>query len=522
MRSYKRLIALLLAAMAILSLAGCGAEKNEEPAPSAGTDITPPVESAPVETSAPDDETPEPDREMDVIVQTGVGKTMPWGAYSEDTFSLLVYEKLIDKDPMSGEIRGVLAQDWQMSEDSLSCSFTIREGAKFSDGTPCNAEAIKEYFDYVSVIRTFENCYVSSWEAVDGNFILHFSEAHYDTVDKLCDYAPAIGSAAAFKEHGHNSLEALIGTGPYMCTSVEDGRASFEANPEYPLDENMPLCVNVAQLHMEDAVKALEEGRADAVCFGSSDYYSYVKTLQSGDWNGTVENIETGAVNGVWLDPLYCSAFESEKVRLAMAKLIDFEAINEELYGGRGRVADSIWAREHESYVQAQNIGYDPEAGLALLADAGIAPEDIEFKVYSELGIYGCIIEQLAQAGIKVIVEEPDPIFDSNLYTEDGIKNGNGLFVSPDIWTYVLDESAFIFGKYLQYMHTTPVMAEVNAVYEKLLGAKTVDEAMECSRELTKLVQDECYFIGGIETVSYLAVADGVDVEMVKELLDLR
>ncbi|MBR6812577.1 MAG: hypothetical protein IKM51_04300 [Oscillospiraceae bacterium] len=517
---YKRLFAMLFAAVTVLNLAGCGKDKIDEPIqPDLQVESTPAPEAS---TPEPAPETPVPDRKLDIVILSSVGMVSPWDAYLYDPFSLLVYEKLIEKDPITGQIRGVLAQDWQMSEDGLSCSFTIREDAKFSDGTICDAEAIKEYFDYVAVIRTFENFYVSSWEAVDGKFVLHFTEAHYDTEDKLCNYAPAIGSAQAFEEHGHNSLKALIGTGPYVCTEAEEGRASFEANPEYPLGDDMPFYVNVSQLHPEDAVKALEEGRADAVYFGSSDVYRYVKTLQSGDWNGTVENIETGSVNGVWLDPLYCSAFESEKVRLAMAKLIDFEAINEELYGGSGRVATGIWAKEHKSYVQAQNIGFDPEAALALLAEAGVDPEDIEFKVYSEQGFYGCIIEQLAQAGITVTVEEPDPIFDSHLYTEDGIKIGNGLFVSPDIWTDILDESSVLygfFGKYLQYMHTTPVMAEVKAVYEKLLGAKTMDEAMEYSRELTKLVQDECYFIGGIETVSYLAVADGADVDTVKALI---
>ncbi len=58
MKTYKRIIALLLAAVAILSLTGCGAKKSEEPAPSAGTDAL--AENA---TPAPSPEaanTPEP------------------------------------------------------------------------------------------------------------------------------------------------------------------------------------------------------------------------------------------------------------------------------------------------------------------------------------------------------------------------------------------------------------------------------------------------------------------------------
>ena len=60
MKTYKRIIALLLAAAAILSLAGCGKNKTDEPAPSAGADTAPPVERTPVETGAPNEETSEP------------------------------------------------------------------------------------------------------------------------------------------------------------------------------------------------------------------------------------------------------------------------------------------------------------------------------------------------------------------------------------------------------------------------------------------------------------------------------
>ena len=48
------------------------------------------------------------------------------------------------------KVRNVLAESYTVSKDGLSYTFKLREGVKFHDGTPFNAEAVKANLDRVT------------------------------------------------------------------------------------------------------------------------------------------------------------------------------------------------------------------------------------------------------------------------------------------------------------------------------------------------------------------------------------
>ena len=58
-----------------------------------------------------------------------------------------VYEGLTRYKSGTLEVEPALATDWQVSEDGTEYTFTLREGVKFHDGSPFNAEAVKFNFD---------------------------------------------------------------------------------------------------------------------------------------------------------------------------------------------------------------------------------------------------------------------------------------------------------------------------------------------------------------------------------------
>jgi len=55
----------------------------------------------------------------------------------------VVYETLVRYDPATGEVRPVLAESWESSEDGTVWTFRLRRGVVFHDGTPFNATAVK-------------------------------------------------------------------------------------------------------------------------------------------------------------------------------------------------------------------------------------------------------------------------------------------------------------------------------------------------------------------------------------------
>src|SRR3982751_7092425 len=56
-------------------------------------------------------------------------------AYISRTFGYMVFDTLFAKDS-KGEIKPQMVQDWKVSADGLTYSFTLRDGLKWHDGQP--------------------------------------------------------------------------------------------------------------------------------------------------------------------------------------------------------------------------------------------------------------------------------------------------------------------------------------------------------------------------------------------------
>ena len=48
----------------------------------------------------------------------------------------------------NGSIKPWLATSWTVSKDGLTYTFTLKPGVKFTDGTPLNAQAVVDNFNY--------------------------------------------------------------------------------------------------------------------------------------------------------------------------------------------------------------------------------------------------------------------------------------------------------------------------------------------------------------------------------------
>src|SRR5262245_304735 len=58
-----------------------------------------------------------------------------------------VYEGLVEYEPGSTKIVGLLAKSWEISDDGLTYTFHLVDGVKFHDGTPFNAAAVIKAFE---------------------------------------------------------------------------------------------------------------------------------------------------------------------------------------------------------------------------------------------------------------------------------------------------------------------------------------------------------------------------------------
>ena len=153
-----------------------------------------------------------------------------------------VLETLTVVDPATGEIRPGLATSWEASDDGREITFKLRQGVKFHDGTPFNAEAVKFNFD-----RTMSLPPKAAWQYMGGEKFkeaqvideytvkMVFNEPYAGLLVMLSDGALGIDSPAGVEQYGDEyGVKGLVGTGPFMWVEwVKDDHMTFVRNPDY-------------------------------------------------------------------------------------------------------------------------------------------------------------------------------------------------------------------------------------------------------------------------------------------------
>ena len=264
----KRIVSLLLVLVMILTMAACGG--NGTTATEAGSNEqndSPAVNSGDSETTPPAEELAD---EQVFYYYTGTEPSTlnPWmnSAGDASIISAAIHEPML-RPSLEGEgwLPG-LCSDYQMSDDSKVHTLTLREGAKWQDGTDITIDDI-----YNSYLRVLDAEYGSS-RAYQYFDILN-AEAYYNgeaTVDELgikviddhtiefttenpCDFfvdmmtsdgfAPI--QTAAGDEYGElygTDVDKLVASGPFKMTEwVHNNSIVLEKNENYWDAENVIL-----------------------------------------------------------------------------------------------------------------------------------------------------------------------------------------------------------------------------------------------------------------------------------------
>ncbi len=184
-----------------------------------------------------------------VVGQIAEPKSMdPQVVTAVNDFRILVnvYDGLLRYKTGTLEVEPALAESWEISADGLIYTFKLRDGVRFHDGTPFNAEAVKFTFDrMLDESHPFHDT---------GPFPLSFffsSVASTDVVDDLTvrftlsePYAPFLSNLAyppglivsptAVETHGAEYGRNPSGTGPFLFSVWESNRqVALERNTNY-------------------------------------------------------------------------------------------------------------------------------------------------------------------------------------------------------------------------------------------------------------------------------------------------
>lgn len=145
----------------------------------------------------------------------------------------MVYEPLV-RYSASGTLEPWLATAWQVSQDGKTYTFTLRDGVRFSDGTPFDAAAAKANLDavlanpqrhrWMELVSTLDHV-----EATDRLTLrLVLKHPYYPTLMELAQVRP-LRFASPQAKPGQ-----AVGTGPWMRVESRLGEFDrFARNPNY-------------------------------------------------------------------------------------------------------------------------------------------------------------------------------------------------------------------------------------------------------------------------------------------------
>ena len=279
----------------------------------------------------------------------------------------LTYDLLVGFGPNIEPMPG-FAESWERAPDGNSWTFKIREGMKWSDGTPATAQdACFSYQINLDAIAAEENiglgyidpgvtdAGITKVECPDDTTMIITSSDASDRI--LQNYVPIlpkhIWGDKTYKEIGEDQFNApLVGTGPYQVAEWKTGEyIRFVRNENYWGEQGAADEVIIQFFGTADTmVQALQAGEIDYAGRINADQYDALQGVENiatvaGTANGWTElgfnAYGTGTGNTIEGGGPSTKALQDPAFRDALGYAIDKDEMLERIAGGYGDVGNT-------------------------------------------------------------------------------------------------------------------------------------------------------------------------------------
>jgi oligopeptide transport system substrate-binding protein len=346
-------------------------------------------------------------------------------------------------DPANPELKGLVAESWEPNEDATEWVFKIKEGMRFSDGTPVLPSSFVRAWergsdpDFAGDYSYLFNFFEGGAEKLDGSAetisgIEADDEAMTLTTRLSAPYAnwPTVAGFQLFypmpeaieevadQNDWENGL--MIGNGPFK---LESPRTTEEVvlvkNEEWGGDQDgetwpdrLDKITMRVQADPDTAYNAFEAGEA------------HNATIPPGRWgdasrdhaNTIRQALGTRYFEIKWDDPVVGGP-ENVKLREAIMLAVNREEISEAVYDGTNDVATSVIPPGVPGYTEGicEFCTYDPDGARAALAEWEAAgntqTEPIRIQLNADAGhepVVQVIVDNLNEVGIEAEAEPLD------------------------------------------------------------------------------------------------------------------
>lgn len=392
--------------------------------------------------------------QMTVTYKDDVSTLDPAIGYDWQNWSMIksLFDGLMDYEPGTTKLTKDLAEDYTISDDGKTFTFTLRKGVKFHNGRELTADDVKYSIERVvnpktqspgagffGSINGFEDASAGKTETLSGITVVdpHTIKFELSRPDATFLHVLAINFAHVVpkeevEKYGADFGKHPVGSGAFKMSEWTLGqRLVFERFPDY-WNKGLPKLDQITFEFGQEPVVALlrlQKGEIDIPGDGipPAKFIEVKDDPQFKDLIIRGGQLHTGYVTmNVKIKP-----FDNAKVRQAVNMAINKDRIVR-IINGRAVPANQPLPPTMPGYAKDyKGYAYDVEKAKALLAEAGVA-EGFETELFvmntdPQPRIAQAIQQDLAAVGIKASIKS---LAQANVIAAGGEPEG-----APMIWS---------------------------------------------------------------------------------------
>ncbi|GAA4521972.1 TIGR04028 family ABC transporter substrate-binding protein [Brachybacterium paraconglomeratum] len=395
--------------------------------------------------------------------------TQPQGAgtWQDSAYLENIADRLIWKDPATGELQPYIAESWEISADGLTYTFAIREGVTYSDGTVLDAASVARNLQWQAAGDEAKGIQPSTqWPqleeiSVAGSTVtVTLLEPYAEFLDVLSGWAAVLVADATIEAplESQQQITGIIGSGPFTVESEKYGeKIVFVQRQGY--DWAPPSLAHQGEARLERLeVHAVTDdtARLGTLRSGQADLIRYLQPADelqlAADPAFQVLSAQGIGATNHWQLRVSIPALQDVRVRQALQVGIDRASLVNDLYTENWAVARSVVTEDAFGFVDlSTQLTYDPAKAAALLDEAGFSDLDSEgyrrrdgerlslvtvIDVYDSTAkpLYQLVQAQLKELGVELSLRDADYSQVSEAYAAPDVATVRSGWPYPATW----------------------------------------------------------------------------------------
>jgi peptide/nickel transport system substrate-binding protein len=329
----------------------------------------------------------------------------------------MMAETLVTIDD-KGVLKPLLATKWEQASDGLSWTFTLRQGIKFSDGSPFNAAAVKFSIDRLLSPTTFkaQPGILGGKTGIDHVDVVDDSHVKFSLKTKFSPFASALTqtnsaitspAAVAVAPNKTEVLTQPVGTGPYKFKErVAGDHITMAANTDYwgtKANYDTQIYKVVPEAASREAL--IKSGGADVIALPPANDIPALRSDSNlkvvlGPSDRTIQIVINTTDQS---QPL----LQKPEVRQALNYAIDKDAIIRTVMFGAATPLDGPMAKTLFGYCSTGSYNFDATKAKSMLQAAGASGMSVKLasptgRYVQDIQVANAVAGYLRDVGLKV------------------------------------------------------------------------------------------------------------------------